>query len=279
MQPLIIAGMHRSGTSMLTSILGELGLFIGQKRDENDEATFFLNLNNWLLRQAGAAWDYPEPFEAFLSDADLVAARAAQLRHMLTMPRAVEYLGITRYLKTGDIARLDVPWGWKDPRNTFTLPVWRKVFPGARLLVIHRHGADVASSLAVRAQRVKKQLVANPVHMSRWNWRLPVSNNSFNRCLDLEESLKLWESYTATANRHALELGPNALVLKYEEFLARPAEEIARIVRFAGLAAEPEAIARAVGRLRRDRAYGYRDNPAASALAERHGPALAAYGY
>jgi hypothetical protein len=30
------------------------------------------------------------------------------------------------------------PWGWKDPRNSLTLPFWLQVFPGARVLIVHR---------------------------------------------------------------------------------------------------------------------------------------------
>jgi hypothetical protein len=30
------------------------------------------------------------------------------------------------------------PWGWKDPRNGATLPLWREVFPEARILLIRK---------------------------------------------------------------------------------------------------------------------------------------------
>ena len=40
LQPVIIMGMHRSGTTMLASLLEQLGLFIGTKKQENDESLF-----------------------------------------------------------------------------------------------------------------------------------------------------------------------------------------------------------------------------------------------
>lgn len=279
MQPLIIAGMHRSGTSVLASVLNELGLFTGARLEENHEATFFLSLNNWLLRQAGAAWDHPEPFEAFLRYSDLVDARAAQLARILTTPRAAEYLGVARYLRHRDVAKLNVPWGWKDPRNTYTIPVWLKLFPEAKLLVIHRHGADVASSLTIRAQRLRRELAASPLTMGGWHLRLPVSNNSFSRCLDIEESMRLWERYCATADRHAEALGTRALILKYEEFLASPARELRRVVAFAGLASSDEAIERAEQKLIPEKAFKYRESSAMVSFAERHRPRLEAFGY
>lgn len=279
MQPLIIAGMHRSGTSVLTTILDDLGLFTGRRVEENHEATFFLALNNWLMRQAGAAWDYPEPFADFLAHPDLVEARARQLAHIMTMPRAIEFMGFKDYLRLGDVARMDRPWGWKDPRNTFTLPVWQRIFPEAKFLVIHRHGADVASSLAVRARRLCRDLVNEPPRMSRWGWRLPVSNNSFSRCLDLEASMQLWESYSTTADQHAARMGGNALVLKYEPFLSDPVTEIKRVLDFAGLSASDAAIERSVGKLMREKAFKYRESAPLVALTERHKSALAAFGY
>ena len=279
MQPLIIAGMHRSGTSVLTTILADLGLFVGRQVEENHEATLFLGLNNWLLRQAGAAWDYPEPFQEFLAHPELVEARARQLAHMLKMPRAVEYLGLADYLRLRDVAKLDRPWGWKDPRNTFTLPVWQHLFPNAKLLVIHRHGADVAASLQARALRVAADLAQNPVGMSRWGWRLPVSPNSFSRCLDLDQSLRLWETYSKAADQHVTNLGAQALAIRYEDFLADPVNVTRRILDFTGLEARTDDIESAVSRLLRDKAYKYREKSEAAALAERHKSKLAAFGY
>lgn len=280
MQPLLIAGMHRSGTSVLTSVLEELGLFVGRRLEENNEATFFLQLNNWLLRQAGAAWDYPEPFERFLAYDDLVAARAADLAHILKMPRAIEFMGLGAYLRLGDVAKLDRPWGWKDPRTTFTLPVWQRLFPGAKLLVIHRHGADVAKSLNARARSLRQDLARQELRtLPRWGWRLPVSNNSWSRCLDLEESMRLWESYSTMADVHAARMGDSALVLRYEALLERPEEEMARVAAFAGLATSKAGIERAVAQLVREKAYKYRESEPLVALAGRHRTALAAFGY
>jgi hypothetical protein len=40
--PVIILGMHRSGTTMVTKLLEEVGLFVGDRLDENHEAVLFL---------------------------------------------------------------------------------------------------------------------------------------------------------------------------------------------------------------------------------------------
>lgn len=40
-QPIIILGMHRSGTTMITQLLENLGLFVGTEKEVNHEALFF----------------------------------------------------------------------------------------------------------------------------------------------------------------------------------------------------------------------------------------------
>ncbi len=277
--PIIIAGMHRSGTSVLTTILDELGLFVGRKLDSNHEATFFVHLNNWLLRQAGATWDRPEAFEDFLEYGDLVEARVRQLEHLLKTPRAIEFLGLRNYLTLGDIKYMSEPWGWKDPRNTFTLPLWLKIFPNAKLLVIHRHGVDVANSLATRADKISKSLGSTVKNQSRWLWRLPLSNNSFSRCRDTNEGVALWKSYTETADRYANQLGERALVLQYEAFLEQPVPHIEQVLNFIGVEADRAAVERAVTKLVASRAYSYRGNNVLRSLAERHQSDLSAFGY
>lgn len=277
--PIIIAGMHRSGTSVLTTILDELGLFVGKKLDSNHEATFFVHLNNWLLRQAGAAWDRPEAFEAFLGHGDLVDARARQLDHLLATPRAIEFLGLKNYLRLGNVKNMASPWGWKDPRNTFTLPLWLKIFPDAKLLVIHRHGVDVAKSLATRADKISHSLSADIDKQSRWLWRLPLSNNSFSRCRDTDEGMALWKSYTEKADHYARQLGDRALVLRYEAFLESPVQHVEAVLDFVGVSSERAAVERAVSKLVASRAFSYRSNDVLRSLAERHHVVLDAFGY
>ena len=59
--PIIIIGMHRSGTTMLSKILENSGVFLGNNKDINNEALFFQKINTWFMRQVYASWDNPEP--------------------------------------------------------------------------------------------------------------------------------------------------------------------------------------------------------------------------
>ena len=59
--PLIIIGMHRSGTSMVTRMLQGAGVFTGRRLEMNGAARFFQRINRWLFHLNRATWDHPRP--------------------------------------------------------------------------------------------------------------------------------------------------------------------------------------------------------------------------
>ncbi|HEV2845876.1 MAG TPA: sulfotransferase [Thermoanaerobaculia bacterium] len=131
---LVICGMHRSGTSLVASVLREAGLDIGLNGDIGPEPgqprghfedRDFHRLHEAILAAAGrtcftadeaAIAEVPEVFES--QARALVAERA------------------------------DRPfWGWKDPRTCLFLDLWERLLPQARYLFLYRHPVDVALSL------------------------------------------------------------------------------------------------------------------------------------
>ena len=131
--PVILIGMHRSGTSLICRVLEELGLFVGNKLERNREAWFFLHSNEWIFRQGGAAWDNPEVLAHVLDNPDLRELVSGRMRDILHSPHAISYLGLRRYLRCCNIPSINFPWGWKEPRNTFTLPLWQEIFPQVKI--------------------------------------------------------------------------------------------------------------------------------------------------
>src|SRR5882762_1173779 len=131
--PIIVIGMHRSGTTLVTRMLEDLGLFVGATREGNEEASFFLAINRWLMFQSGAAWDYPEPIAYLLQHKEIRAlARDYIVRYLMESPRVISFLGWRNYWRYGTLVELDCPWGWKNPLNTYTLPLWLDIFPEAK---------------------------------------------------------------------------------------------------------------------------------------------------
>ena len=133
-----IAGMHRSGTSMVASLLRQAGLYLGRDEEmlppaaDNPggfwEHAEFVALNDEVLHRAGAAWDSPPDQTTFDSARDL-----------LSRARAL-------------IARFDghERWGWKDPRTSLTLPFWQPLLPHIRVVIVLRNPLEVGHSLAAR---------------------------------------------------------------------------------------------------------------------------------
>src|SRR5581483_11820570 len=119
-QPVIILGMHRSGTSMISELLDQLGLFVGRQLQDDHESTFFLDLNDQIMNRVSAAWDWPAPILDFLECDEAMRMTAEALAADLQTRR------IKSFLHRGSLESFDKPWGWKDPRTVFTLPLWLK---------------------------------------------------------------------------------------------------------------------------------------------------------
>jgi hypothetical protein len=265
-QPVIIMGMHRSGTTMLADLLGELGLFLGHKCEQNHEALYFLDCNNMLLRQARASWDSPSPIRVFLKNADAVAMTIGCLKADILSHRISSYLGLGQYVKYRSLRQFDRPWGWKDPRNVFTLPLWLMLFPRCKIIYVVRNGVDVARSLLLREQgylrwqkaRFENKLgrLSNRTNLERVGFRGSV------QCLSLKGCFSLWEEYVAQADDMLASIGNDRLVVKYEEFTADPVGHVRELVRFCGLTgASMGAIREASKQVDVKRASAYESDP------------------
>ena len=85
------------------------------------------------------------------------------------------------------------PWGWKDPRNTFTLDRWMDLFPKARIVHVIRNGMDVALSLNMR-NKVEGEVQAEQL-------------------TDLKFCFQLWEQYVLQGERMCSKY-PNSIQVK-----------------------------------------------------------------
>jgi hypothetical protein len=111
-QPVILLGMHRSGTSLVARVLDELGLFQGHELQEDHESTYFLGVNDTLLKRAGASWDHPGVFREFLKKDEAFAHTLRCLRDDLSSGRQISgYLGTAWLLQHRTLSKLDKPWG------------------------------------------------------------------------------------------------------------------------------------------------------------------------
>jgi hypothetical protein len=236
-RPLIILGMHRSGTSMLARMLETCGLFVGATLEENHEPPLFRKINDRLLALAGASWTQPQRFLERLNSSSFVDQCRGIAETMLSEGFGKHFLGLhgPRKLLGAPI----VDWGWKEPRTCLTLPVWRAIYPEARYAHIVRHPLDVALSLRARQERKER------AEAERW---------SHPECLDMERNLRLWELYVGAAccsdfttetPRHGEDKSNAFLDLRYEDLLENPSARLREVTSFACMEPSEDTLQRA----------------------------------
>jgi hypothetical protein len=191
--PVAVAGMHRSGTSLVAKILHLAGLYLGPEDDISGPApdnldgfwenARFVKLNDQVLGSGGGGWDCPRSLPEDWSERD-------------------EYFGLQgkAELLVAEFHGRE-PWGWKDPRNSFTLPFWRNLLPDLPVVVPLRNPLEVVASLQRRNH------------------------------LSFQLGIGLWKSYTQAVLANTT---PDArVVTHYESFFHDAAGEIRRLLGFA----------------------------------------------
>lgn len=179
---------------MLTRLLHTCGLYLGPENElmpaqaDNPDGFWehlrFVALNDELLNALGGAWDLPPK-----ADENFNHARLDPLRTKAQL-----------LIEGFDSASV---WGWKDPRNSLTLPFWQALLPTLKTLIIVRNPLEVAYSMSKRNG----------------------TSYSF--------GLRLWEIY----NRRVIETSSDQerLVTHYDFFFENAETELRRIAQFIGL--------------------------------------------
>jgi hypothetical protein len=199
----LVLGMHRSGTSLATEILRELGLWLGPEQgligasDGNPRGHFELlagvEFDNEVLRLAGGSWDGPP----VMSSIDALAT---------TMRPAVDLWFEGR-----------APLAFKDPRLCLTLPVWMPALAGYDVRIVHlfRDPQAVARSLVTRNE-------ASDIPTSRFA----------KGDMTAADALALWGEYNSRACRYADQFGIRRLPVWYDALIEAPAMQVRRIAAF-----------------------------------------------
>jgi hypothetical protein len=133
---LIVAGFHRSGTSLVCQLLRRVGLFLGYElfgaNFSNPYGHFedveVLKLHEQLLADNGRTWQVSAPFLPVVAG-----------RHWREMRRILDQRNADHDL-----------WGFKDPRVCSFLMLWKHLLPNAKVLLVYRHFSDSTYSLGQR---------------------------------------------------------------------------------------------------------------------------------
>jgi len=233
--PLLILGMHRSGTTLLVEILMKLGYFSGANLEENLESEFILKLNEWILRRSGGAWDNPLPIKSLIKSNYLRDEVINILNNEIHSERFSEYYKYNSKIKI-NAKNPPIFWGWKDPRNIFTLNLWLEIFPQLKILIIRRNGIDVANSLHQRQLNYLKNDTRGPFIIKPLKKRIKDSINQFERfnmqscrCTTMEGCFNLWEEYQFEADDIYDQFSGQKLYISYENLLLKTENVIEQI--------------------------------------------------
>jgi hypothetical protein len=206
-----VLGMSRTGSSLTTRVLNLAGVYLGPEEEllqkelrqlagegesviaraseANPEGFWehyrIMRLNERILRALGGSWrNPPSPPPGWESSGEFAAERE-EARALLT--------------QSFDDQRL---WGWKDPRNSLTLPFWQQLLPAMRYVICLRNPMDVAASLERRDGT------------------------------SLEQGVALWLTYVASALVNTS--GRPRIFISYESHFDDPRGTAARLAGFVG---------------------------------------------
>lgn len=229
--PVCIGGMHRSGTSMVANLLHGCGLYLGPDREllgamstnrrghwENQQ---FTRINEEILRQLGGNWYAPPEMPADWHEKGVVADYRTKAISLCEQFDGHE------------------PWGWKDPRNSLTLALWRSLMPDLKVVICVRNPLEVVSSLR------RRELAWRDSSLTAWQNCKRLRFNFYPRrrlSFSFTGSLKLWTTY----NQRILDsIPPSQLIIThYEAYFRDPQKELLRVLNFLGMKASDEALAK-----------------------------------
>ncbi len=254
--PVIIVGMHRSGTTMITKMLEGLGLFVGDQKEINHEALFFWNINNWIFELTHSRADLPHNFRYLNPRTREIILQ--DLNYFVRSRKKKLFLG-NKYNAYSSIKELDFPWGWKDPKNSFTIELWKEVFPNARVLHIYRNPIDSIQSFIKRDLEMKNRYELNWKKKLKRFFLISRNYHSNFRLFSLEEGYNLWEEYVIQCLSLEKDF-PDMMHICYEDFLEQPAEYLKTISDFCGLRCEEADIRKQVKFVKSDRRYAFTGN-------------------
>jgi hypothetical protein len=275
--PIVVIGMHRSGTRLLVEVLDKLGVFMGADRQGDAESVAFMLINETILHRCGAFWSEPMSAHFMLAQPEVVEQIASSAREALAA-QLERYAGPSGRLREAG-AEAFPAFGWKDPRNTFTLPVWKEVFPNLRVIHILRHGVDVAASLARRHAQALRAATGESIPSALTVIRdHALGVLSSRRGWTLAEALTMWEQYVEKARQESAALVERALEVRYEELLLQPERVIPAIAKFCRAPA-PAGHKTLFDALEPSRAFAFRRDPELVAFAGSVRAVLARYGY
>lgn len=275
--PFVVIGMHRSGTSLVSRILDKSGIMMGKDLQTDHESKFFIQLNKWIYQNAGADWARPKALEELIDYAPARKQVEEYLRIRIASSSSKKFSG--RNLKNG-LFDMDSKWGWKDPRNGPSLPIWKDIWPEMKIIHVVRHGVDVAASLHSRSL---KNWTEDEGRFKKWTkmykWRSSKSPiRKGQRAATLTHALEFWAEQM-DVEKKVIQSYENVLEIRYEDLLTSPAVVLKDIWNYIGKETDEKLLREIETMVDYSRAFAYKQNEELSVFAQDNKSILEKFGY
>ena len=146
--PIIVSGMHRSGTSLIAGVLHRSGVCMGQ------------NLMGASFSNAKGHYEdleFLSLHRSILEDNNVSPFGWTTRKEFTISPN--HWREASRLILRNQTSSL---WGFKDPRTTLLLKFWRENLPKAKFIFSYRPAWEVADSLFRRASICDQVFEENP---------------------------------------------------------------------------------------------------------------------
>ena len=141
--PILITGCARSGTSMTAGIVhicGAFGGYLAGAHKENKRGMFEnLEVRNWVIKPFFRQIDADPRCQKPLPDINKVFSYTNNRSFVVDWGSRVRRI----YLKQGYYKG---PWFIKDPKIAVHWPIWDAAFPNAKWIIVRRDGGDIIHS-------------------------------------------------------------------------------------------------------------------------------------
>lgn len=234
--PIIVGGTGGSGTRLIAQMLRSAGVDMGTRVNESEDALAFVDL-------------YDAYVDAFLRREPVDRAEFSQR------------LGAAMAAHRG--TRAVSPWGWKNPRSIFLLPLLDEVVAEMRFVHVIRHGMDMALSTNQNQVAAHGRSVLGPARDA-----LPGP---------LASAL-LWKQVNMTAADYGASMDGRYVLVRYEDACREPDVALAPVLKAFSLA-PPRGGWPPVARAAALRSWRDLDPALIETMRSEIGGALARFGY
>lgn len=173
---------------------------MGVLKDPNFEAIHFLSENQKAMEAEGGSWLEP------------IVPSQKNWTKFSTEVLYNEHFKLNGRLQIWRHNRKKLDWGFKDPRNSFTLEMWLNKFPKAKVIFIKRDMDSVVKSLQ------KRNTLDGEVYDPRLD--------------DVEFCKELWQKYTDQCASFKLKLGDKMLRIDYKDIVQLNTQSIKALENF-----------------------------------------------